>query len=770
MFGVTALSAADDVEVSARNILEAKCAGCHGAAKMAGLDLRSADGLAKGGGRGPAVKAGDPEASLLWRAVRKEGDVKMPPGKESLSAAEVDVLRRWILAGAKWSGASARAEANWWSFRKVKRPPVAAAVKADPIDHFVFERLRKEGLTPSKPASRAALIRRATFDLHGLPPTPEEVDGFVRDASPNAYEKLVDRLLASPRYGERWGRHWLDVVRYADTGGFETDVYFANAWRYRDYVIRSFNEDKPYNMFVQEQIAGDEIWPDNLDLEGSYEVPKAKLQNLERHIATGLYTLGALPVEYTFFGDQYRAEWQAEAVETTAAAFLGLTFHCARCHDHKFDPITQRDFYRLSAVFAGSEDREVPIVSRMGIYEFTRHQTRWVIAEQLKAKLLRVEAAARARHAAAAQGVKFEYTPAERDERESLLRQIGDAYVKAPVQVAKANLLMHTEPVPDTYVLGKGDFQQKMEKVGPGFPASLGPAPEIREPEHSLFIPRRRKALAEWLTSAEHPLTARVMVNRIWQGHFGRGIAGTPNDLGRQGDAPTHPELLDWLAAEFMASNWSMKAMHKRMMMSETYRFASDGHEGNLAKDPDNHYFWRMNRRRLEAEAIRDAILSVSGALNTKMFGTPVVAPLVADERDGMRDPLQWPVSTDPAEYGRRSVYHFVKRSFRNPMMEAFDAPDSAASCPRRETSTVAPQSLAMMNGEFFHEQAKVFAARLGKWSAGAGAQVDQAFRLALGRGPSAEEHSRAVEYVERSGLQKLCLLLLNLSEFLYVD
>ncbi len=765
-----ALFAADGVEVSARKILEAKCVSCHGAAKMAGLDLRSADGLAKGGGRGPAVIPGNPEASLLWKAVRREGDVKMPPGKDALSDAEIAVLREWIVAGAKWSGASTAGAPNWWSFRTVVRPAIAKPVKVNPIDHFVFERLGKEGLVASKPASRAVLIRRATFDLHGLPPTPDEVAAFVRDGSADAYEKLVDRLLASPRYGERWGRHWLDVVRYADTGGFETDVYFANAWRYRDYVIRSFNEDKPYNVFVQEQIAADEIWPDNLDLNGSYELPKSKVANLEKHIATGLYTLGALPVEYTFFGDQYRAEWQAEAVETTAAAFLGLTFNCARCHDHKFDPISQRDFYRLSAVFAGSEDREVPIVSRMGIYEFTRHQTRWVIAEQLKAKLQRVEAAARGRHAASGNGRRFEYTAAERDERESLLRQIGDAYVKAPPQVAKANLLMHTEPVPDTYVLGRGDFQQKVEKVGPGFPASLGPAPEIAEPEHNLFIPRRRKALAEWLTSREHPLTARVMVNRIWQGHFGRGIAGTPNDLGRQGEAPTHPELLDWLAAEFMDTGWSVKALHKRIMMSETYRFASDGHAGNLEKDPDNRYFWRMNRRRLEAESIRDSILAVSGALHTKMFGAPVVAPLAADERDGMRDASQWPVSSDPSEYDRRSVYHFVKRSFRNPMMETFDAPDSSASCPRREASTVAPQSLAMMNGEFFHAQAERFASRLRKASADAGAQVEQAFLMALGRGPTSEERARALAYLERNSLQKLCLLIFNLSEFLYVD
>ncbi|MBI3210665.1 MAG: PSD1 domain-containing protein [Candidatus Solibacter usitatus] len=749
---------------TARQVLEKHCLACHGAAKMSGLDLRARDSMLKGGTRGGAVVPGNAHASLILRAVRRDGDVKMPPGKDGLAPSEIAVLEKWISAGAPWDD-KAVAESQWWSFRSPKRPASGAS-----IDDFINRALQSNRLRAAPPASRQALIRRATYDLHGLPPTPEEVAAFAGDKDPRAFEKLIDRLLASPRYGERWGRHWLDVVRYADTGGFETDVLLPNAWRYRDYVIRSFNSDKPYNIFVQEQIAADEIWPSNLDLDGSYELPKAQREGIERRLGTSLFTLGALPVEFAFIGDQYRAEWQAESVETTAAAFLGLSMNCARCHDHKFDPISQRDFFRMSALFAGSEDREVPIVSQMAIFEYTRYQTKLVIAEQLKEKLQRLEAEARKRQNVSGKYAKFELTPSERDARETLLRQIGDAFVKAPAPYAKANLLVHAAPVPDTFLLTRGEWNQRGEKVTPGFPAAIGPAASISEPEGPWFIPRRRKALAEWLTSREHPLLARVMVNRIWQGHFGRGITNTPNDFGRQGDKPSHPELLDWLAVEFMERGWSVKQMHKLILLSDAYRRSSEAVPAGLEKDADNVYLWRMNRRRLEAEAIRDAVLASSGALNAKMFGPAVVPALSKEEAEAMRDMTQWPITSDPREHERRGVYLFVKRSFRNPMMETFDAPDAAASCPRRETSTIAPQSLALMNGEFANRQAEVFAARLNKESRDAAAQVNRAFLIAFGREPGDAERKRAMDYAARAGLAKLCLLLFNTSEFLYVD
>ncbi|MGH9661291.1 MAG: DUF1549 and DUF1553 domain-containing protein, partial [Bryobacteraceae bacterium] len=647
---------------------------------------------------------------------------------------------------------------------------------ASPIDAFLDAKLHEKNLRPVEAADRRTLIRRATFDLLGLPPDPAEVERFAADPAPDAYPKLIDRLLASPRYGERWGRYWLDVVRYADTAGFETDAYLANAWRYRDYVIRSFNDDKPYDQFVREQIAGDELWPDNLELAGGYDIPKEKLANLEKRIATGLYTIGPLAAEYTFFGDQFRAEWQADAVDTTGAAFLGLTLGCARCHDHKFDAISQRDYYRLAAIFAGSEDREVPVVSQMGIYEYTRYMTKLLIADELKKKLTALESRVRAR---SRQEKKYSqraesgeaYSPSERDERESLLRQIGEAYTKAPVRYGTANVLAHSEIVPDTHILVRGDFRQKGEKVAPGFPAALDDGMRIDEPAERPFVPQRRKALAGWITAKDNPLLARVMVNRIWQGHFGRGLVPTPNDFGRQGDAPSHPELLDWLAVEFAESGWSVKSMHRLMLLTAAYRRSSRPDASSARIDAENRTLWRMNRRRLDAEALRDSVLAVAGSLNPKMGGTPIAVPLTEEERDGMRDYTQWPVAADPAEHSRRSVYLLVKRSFRLPMFETFDAPDASASCARRDESTIAPQALALLNGRFFHDQAERLAARLRKeHGEDRGAWITAGWRLALGRDPSAGERTKALEFLARASLPRLCLLWFNMSEFLYVD
>ncbi|MSV30401.1 MAG: DUF1553 domain-containing protein [Bryobacterales bacterium] len=767
---------------SAQAILDANCTGCHGAAQMSGLDMRDRDGMLRGGKRGPAIVPGKATESLLYRAILRKGDLQMPPGKNGLVDDQVAVLKAWIDNGASWSGESAKTGGSgWWAFRKPLAPAVPAvrntAWVKNPVDAFILSKLEAEKLHPAAPAAKAALARRAYFDLHGLPPTPAEVERFLKDDSPRAYEDLIDQLLASPRYGERWGRHWLDVVRYADTGGYETDVYFANAWRYRDYVIQSFNEDKPYNQFVKEQIAADELWPDNLELDGSYDIPKQKLLNLSRRIGTGMYTVGAVAQEYALFGDQFRAEWQAEAVETTGAAFLGLTMGCARCHDHKFDPITQRDYYRFAALFSGSEEREIPVVSQVMVYEYTRFMTRLSIVDQLKGKLERLDAEVRKRSGGSARkragryAVDGAYTPSEKDERESLLRQIGDAYVKAPVPYGRASVLGHAEQVPDSHILLRGDFKQKGEKVGPGFPAAIFDRGRVDEPSSGLFVPQRRKALAEWMAADDHPLLARVMVNRIWQGHFGRGIVATSNDFGRQGDAPTHPELLDWLATEFVRGGWSVKAMQRTLMLSNTYRMSSGPDAANSKIDADNRYFWRMNRRRLEAEALRDAVLAVSGELNPKPGGPPVAVPLSEEEREGMRDATQWPVASDPAEHSRRSVYLLVKRSFRLPMFETFDQPDAAASCARRESSTIAPQALALMNSGFMTGQAAKFAARLRKeYGEDPETWVDRGWKLVLGRGHSVEEKSRAVAFAKSNGLERLCLLWFNMSEFVYVD
>ena len=699
----------------ARAILANNCGGCHGSAKMSGLTIETREALLAGGTRGPALIPGKAAESLLYKAISREGELKMPPGNKPLPAADLAIIREWINSGAPFPAAPQPAsEPTWWSFRK----PVKPAAKS--IDEI---------LGKAQPAAdRRIVIRRATYDLTGLPPTPEEIEAFLSDKAPNAWPKVIDRLLASPRYGERWGRLWLDVARYADTGGYETDVLFPNAWRYRDYVIRAFNADKPYDTFIKEQVAADEIWPDNLDLNGTYELPEAKRQSLERRLGTGLYTLGAMPVEYTFFGDQFRAEWQAENAVVTANAFLGLTFQCARCHDHKFDPIAQKDFYRLSAFFAGSEDREIPIVSQMRIFEYTRYQTKQVAVDELRKKYAALK-------------------PGDKDGRETLLRQIGEAYVKTPLMYDKANVLVHTEPVPDTYILPRGDSMKKGDKVTPGIPAVFGKGPELSEAPDGYFIPRRRKALAEWLASPDNPLTARVMVNRVWQGHFGEGIVASSNDFGHQGDKPANQELLDFLATDFTAKGWSLKTLHRTIMTSAAYMS-------------------EVKPRRLDAEQIRDSILFVSGTLNTKMFGTPVVSPLAKDEREAMRDLSMWPISSDPADHDRRSVYLFIKRAFRLPLLDTFDAPATDESCPRRESSTVAPQALALMNSEWTSDQATRFAKRL----AASNDLIGTAWNLALGRPPDSEERNKAQQYLTRNGPERLCLLILNMSEFLYVN
>jgi hypothetical protein len=796
----------NSVEKQAAAIFQSKCVACHGQVRMSDLDLREHAAVLKGGKRGPAVVPGNAEGSLLYKAIRREGELQMPPGKAALSAAEVAIIRDWINGGARWesSAANAAVTPSWWSFKKPVRPAVPAVKNAawvrNPIDAFVLAKLEQKGLRTAAAADRQTLVRRAFFDLHGLPPTPAQVDQFVNDQAPDAYEKLIERLLASPRYGERWGRYWLDLVRYADTSGFETDHFFTTAWRYRDYVIKSFNDDKPYHTFVQEQIAADELWSINMDLEGTLKLPKEKQENVNRRIGTSLFTLGSFPIEFTYYGDQWRAEWQADAVDTVGAAFLGLTVACARCHDHKFDPISQRDYYRLSALFAGSVEREIPLVSLFDVQTNTRNFPLLEQAAVLKrmargggrrggarggapepVKPLAGGQQARVPQSAEAaqQNVAdlMDDAPAPRrggsmdPQRAALLQRLAEAYLRAPERYPTANVLAHEEVVPDTHILIRGDFKKKGEKVEPGFLSSLNPGPPIDEPKGYLFVPQRRKALALWLTSPDQPLLARVMINRIWQGHFGEGIVRTPNDFGRQGDAPTHPELLDWLALEFAERGWSIKQMHRLMMLSNAYRMSSVADKDSLQKDPENHYLSRMNRRRLDGDAIRDTVLAVAGTLNLKMGGVGVIPPLTREEILAARMPELWPANPDQNEHVRRSIYLQMKRSMTLPMLQIFDAPDTSTSCARRERSTVAPQALAMMNSEFSVAQAEKFAARVQKEAGDSPeAAVETAWRLAFGRLPTAAERATALDYLSRNSLPRLCLLIFNMSEFIYAD
>ena len=613
--------------------------------------------------------------------------------------------------------------------------------------------LEDQGLEPAPPASRETLARRAYFDLHGLPPSPRQLREFLEDESDGAYEALIDGLLESERYGERWGRYWLDLVRYADTSGFETDHYYTTAWRYRDYVIKSFNEDKPYATFVREQVAADELWPTDTDLEGTLNLPAAKRENLDRRIGTSLFTLGAFPIEYTYYGDLYRAEWGAEAVDLIGSAFLGLTVECARCHDHKSDPISQRDYYRMTAFFAGSEEKEIPLGSLFDIQTSTR---RFPLEEHARA-LKRMAKRSRS-------------SLSDSEERE-LLERLGRAFLAAPDPPPTAKVLGHREVVPDTYVLSHGDFRKRGDLVKPSVPRAIARAGALRLAGTDEWPPRRRAALAEWLTSRGHPLLGRVMVNRIWQHHFGAGIVRSANDFGRQGEAPSHPELLDWLAVEFHDRGWSVKQMHRLIMTSRTYRSSSVASERGLEVDPANRYLGRMNRRRLDADAIRDTILAVAGSLNLKMGGAGVIPPLTKEEILAARMPHLWPAHPDPAEHARRSVYLEVKRSLVVPMLQIFDAPDTARSCSRRETSTVAPQALAMMNSSFVLEQARAFAGRLSSEAPGSpGGLVDRAWRIALGRAPAEVERRAAVAFLERNSLPDLCLMVFNMNEFIYVD
>ena len=755
---VLSAATADTLAQSAIGVLKKNCVVCHGDARMSGLDLRTQEGIAKGGSRGPAIVPGNSSASLLVQAARREGDLQMPPGDRALAASKVQLLADWIDAGGEWDEVADHASTpSWWAFNRPRRPAVPTVSDDEgrvrnPIDAFVLSRLEEHGLKLSSPASREHLVRRAYFDLHGLPPSPDEVQRFVQDKSEDAFERLVDRLLESDRYGERWGRYWLDLVRYADTSGFETDHYYTAAWRYRDYVIESFNRDKPFTEFVREQIAADELWPVDTDLEGTLNLSEEKRRNMNRRIGTSLFTLGAFPIEYTYYGDLYRAEWAAEAVDLIGAAFLGLTLECARCHDHKSDPISQRDYYRLTAFFAGSVEQEVPLGSLFDVQSSTRS---FPLLE----------------HARALKRMAKQAKRLSDPQRRKMLERLGRAYLAAPEPFPSAKVLGHESSVPPSFVLAHGDFRKRGERVDPGFPSAISGRTSLPRNEIDRFPPRRRAALAEWLTSEQNPLLGRVMVNRIWQHHFGTGLVRTPNDFGRQGDPPTHPELLDWLAVEFSERGWSIKQMHKLIVLSGTYRSSSRASKRSMEIDPDNHYLWRMNRRRLDADAIRDSILNVSGRLNLKMGGVGVIPPLTGEEILAARMPHLWPAHPDPDEHARRSVYLQVKRSMALPMLQIFDAPDTSTSCARRESSTVAPQALAMMNSSFVVREAHAFAARLRRETDGQPKSlVSAGWQLAFGRAPSAMEFRTALAYLHRSSLHDLCLMLFNLNEFIYVD
>jgi len=733
-------AAAQFFEAKVRPVLVDHCLKCHGPDKAkSNLRLDSRAGALAGGDQGPAVVPGKPAESLLVAAVGYEDDgLRMPPSKKLPATVAAD-LARWIEMGAPWpgpggAGASPAAapkaggplivtdrDRAHWAFRPVRRPAVPGPTGGNPIDAFIRAGLEARGLKANPPADRTALIRRVTFDLTGLPPTPAEVDAFLADTTPDAYDRLVDRLLASPRFGEAWARHWLDLVRFAETNSYERDDPKPSAWRYRDYVVRAFNDDKPYDRFVREQLAGDEL-PDG---------------GTDGLIATGYYRLGIWDDEPTD-REQARYDGLDDVVATTGQVFLGLTVDCARCHDHKIDPVPQADYYRLLAFFQninhyrnGGPTDEAPLVDGQTVHG---------------------------------------QAPTSRQ---------GEKPLKGPtvLRVTEAGRV-----APDTFVLLRGNPQARGPKVGPGFLTVLGtPDPVIPTPAADAHSTGRRTVLADWIASESNPLTARVIANRLWQHHFGRGIVRSSSNFGTQGDAPTHPELLDWLASELAAGGWRLKPLHRLIVTSDAYRRSSRSDPASLARDPANDGLWRTDPRRLTAEELRDAVLAVSGELDLTMYGPGVFPEVPAEVLAGQSMPGKGWHTSPPREQMRRSIYVHVKRSLLLPILESFDLAETDRSSPVRFSTTQPTQALAMLNGAFVNGRAAALADRLRR-EAGSGpaAQVALAFRLATARTPTPAELDRGTALMAAlqatdglspaAALKTFALLVLNLDEFVYLD
>ncbi len=687
-----------------------------------------------------------------------------------------------------------------WAFVPPVRPPVQRvkdpAWVRTPVDAFVLAKLEAKGLAPAAPADRRTLLRRLNFDLTGLPPTAAEVEAFAADPSPDAYEKQVERLLASPHFGERWAQHWLDVVRFAESNGYEADGDRPHAWRYRDYVVRSFNDDKPYDQFLAEQLAG--------DLLAAGRPPRAVADLL---VATGFHRCGpAHVVAGNVDAAGLRNETLTEMTSAVGAAVLGLTVACARCHDHKFDPVSLGDYYRLEAFFAGTAAADVPLAS---VLEATARRLQ---ADALEAKLApvradlaRLEAPARARVRArkiaaldpatraafalaadartpaqndlvkaAGPTVKVAWDevvadlgPADRTAREALKQRQLTLERDRPAPAAAAWAVAERTPTPDTFVLHRGDLTRRAGIVVPAGPRVLAP-PALTN----------RLDLAKWLTAPAHPLTARVVVNRLWQHHFGRGLVGTPNDFGTRGDPPSHSELLDWLARELVepsdpsARPWALKRLHRLLVTSSVYR---QGGGSPHPADPDDRLLARMPRRRLDAEATRDAMLAAGGELNRAVGGPSVRVPLdpevydlifTEDEPAGL-----WPVTPDPRQHARRSLYLLRKRNVRLPVLEALDQPDAVGSCAVRGVSTFAPQALILVNGPFAREQAAKLAALAEKTGGTDPAgRVRAVYRHALQRDPRPGELSLGVGFLASRPLSDFALAVLNVNEFVFVE
>ncbi len=854
----TSIKPDDGIASAAAGILARNCSSCHGALKTSGLDLRTRASILKGGERGSALIPRDSSRSRLYHYVSgKDKEIHMPPAGP-LSPGDIAILKRWIDAGAPMKAESRATDGRPWPFRSVTRPVVPKIQNPkskiqNPIDSFIQAKLAEKGLRLSPPADRRTLIRRAFFDLIGLPPTPEEVEAFLSDRSDRSYENLVDRLLASPHYGERWARHWLDLARYAESEGFKADEMRSNAWRYRDYVIKSLNDDKPYDQFIREQIAGDELYPEDPDA--------LVATGFLRHWADESNARNLL---------QRRQEILNDVTDTVGSTVLGLTFACARCHDHKYDPIPQKDYYRLQAFFAGIRPRDdIPLLIGDMRVQYDARLKEW----EEKTAGIRAEISALEEPAyKKAYNEDFHKFPAEVQAAITMPAQKRSAmqwfmYHKAqpyfrPLKQDIENGLKGEQKArwqelqkklddfnssypgplptglgvtdlgpdaPKTHVLSAGIYDKPLQEVQPGFPLIAGGVDSaFRIPrsgftlasnsQHSTLNTQhssgRRSALATWLTSPRNPMTARVLANRLWHYHFGQGLVPTPSDFGKQGEKPSHPELLDWLASELMNPTaddgrpatssrnplpWSLKHLHRLIVTSETYKQAGTFNAMAAKADPFNRLHWRFRRQRLNGETIRDSVLSLSGELNTKMGGPSVMPELP----EGLTTRGYWKETGDPAERNRRSVYVFVKRNLRYPFFEAFDMPDTHEPCARRDSTTTATQSLMLLNNAVMLRASRAMAGRIFRETgADPAAQIDRAYRLAFARPPSAAESAAGLAFLRRqasilkqqapdeeedpltlpipapsavdqyssAALVDLCHAILNSNEFLFVE
>jgi mono/diheme cytochrome c family protein len=701
-------------------IFVAHCYECHGPGEeRGGLSLAQHALALSGGDSAPAFVPGSADASLLVKRVNGGQPPAMPLDREPLSDAQIDLLKRWIDEGAVWPESADeadprhRAAADHWAFRPLVKPPLPGAAPAESeatqgepspsevIDRFVIAGLEAAGLQMQPEADRITLLRRATFDLTGLAPSPEAILSFAADPRPEAYEELIEQLLASPAYGERWARHWLDVVRYSDSGGYDTDILYEQAWRYRQYCIRSFQDDKPFDRFLEEQVAGDELWPEQADAMAD---------------AVAVWTLGQWPNAFDAFPDKLAYVRRNDQVVTLSEAMLGLSVGCANCHHHKYDPLSQRDYFGLEAVFAGSES-----------FNRTTGNVAWVNGEKSHFRALR--------HAA--------------------------------------------EPV-SVHLLRRGELSQPAGRIVPAAPAFLPQGGPLFPPGEENPTQARAR-LANWITSPDHPLTARVIANRVWQWHFGRGIVSTPNDFGTQGAAPSHRALLDWLAADLRDRGYRLKDLHRTILLSRTYRQASQREAAAVARDPENIFLAGFPRRRMEAEAVWDRLLEASGRLDRRPVDEPFVPPLTDEELQGLYD-----LNGNPREnkwkateaQNRRAIYMLNRRSFRMPLLEAFDQPPNSVGCPVRQSTTVPGQALALLNGDIPVEQATALKDRLFREEPDSDERrLDRAWLLVFARPIRADELASAREFLlsrpeapTADVWGELCLALFNTNEFVYVD